>query len=347
MRLTRRGQVAVGVVILAVLMGWLFGARALNAIAAPTLAALLVSAAFVSRGDPPSVTMSAVDAGFPGEQRTVTLHLSGTGLATVSLSFPDGLDGEREGRQVTLPETVTYDVELTGRGVHTIGPPDVALRGPLGLLERDIQVAATTESVVYPKQYAVGRNSILARLFVDELETERQEFDRLREYRPSDPLRHIHWKSSAKHDEFLVTEFAPSERDETVTIVGTAPKGEVDEMARLAATITDLALDAGHNVELATPSGHVPPGHGEDHRKNLLQLLARTTDGTLSPLGDEEADVEIAFSQRELVVKVGGRAFAASELFEDPDTEPKGETTEPSSDGLPESVEPYSGEVTT
>ncbi len=346
MRLTRRGQAAAGVVVLAVVMGWLFGARALNAIAAPTLAALLVSAAFVSRGESPTATVSAVDPGFPGEQRTLTVRLSGTGLTTVSLSFPEGVDGKTAPRQVTLPENVTYEIELTGRGIHTIGPPDVALRGPLGLVERDLQVGGTTEATVYPKRYTVTRGSILAGLFVDELEAERQEFERLREYRPSDPLRRIHWKSSAKHDEFLVTEYSPSERDETVTIVGTAPKGEVDEMARLAATITDLALDAGYNVELATPNGHVPPGQGEDHRTNLLRLLARTTYGTLSPLGDGEADVEIAFSQRSLVVTVGGRAFTTSELFEEPSTEPERNPNE-ASDGLPDSVEPYSEEVTT
>jgi uncharacterized protein (DUF58 family) len=316
MKLTRRGRVAVAVVALSMVLGLLFGARSLNAIAAPTLAALLGSAVLVYRGDPPTASLSSVDAGFPGETRSLTLELSGTGLVAVSLPFPAGVDGEASQRRVTLPQTLSYDLELTGRGVHEIGPPDVALRGPLGLFERETPIDGTAEVTVYPSKYSAEGGSILARLFVDELEAERQEFDRLREYRPGDPLRHIHWKSSAKHDEFLVTEFAPSERDETVTILGTAPKGEVDEMARLAATIADLAFDGGYKVEVATPTGHVPPGQGDAHRQNILQLLAQTTRGTIAPLGSEEADIEIAYAQRELVVRIGAEEFTVPQLLE-------------------------------
>jgi uncharacterized protein (DUF58 family) len=316
MKLTRRGRVAVAVVVLSMVLGLVFGARSLNAIAAPTLAALVVSAVLVSRSDPPTASLSSVDAGFPGEARRLTLELSGTGLAAVSLALPERVDGETDVRQVTLPHSVSYDLELTGRGVHKIGPPEVALRGPLGLFERETSVEGTAEVTVYPDRYTVEGGSILSRLFVDELEAERQEFDRLREYRPGDPLRHIHWKSSAKHEEFLVTEFAPSERDETVTILGTAPKGEVDEMARLAATIADLAFEAGYKVELATPTGHVPPGQGDAHRENVLQLLAQTTRGTIAPLGSEEADIEITYAQRELVVRIGAEEFTVPQLLE-------------------------------
>lgn len=316
MKLTRRGQVAVAVVVLAMILGWQFGARALNAIAAPTLAALLVSAFLLSRSDPPTVSLSSVEAGFPGESRTLEATLSGTGLATVSLAFPEDVEAETETRQVTLPRTVTYEIELAARGVHEIGPPELALRGPLGLLETETPAVGVTDVTVYPRRYPVDQESTLARFFLDELEAERQEFDRLREYRPGDPLRDIHWKSSAKHDEFLVTEFAPSQRDETVTIVGTAPKGEVDEMARIAATIADLAFDAGYSVELATPEGHVPPGQGEGHRENVLRLLARTTHGTLVPVNTEEADVEITFARRELVTRVGNEEYTVSQLLD-------------------------------
>lgn len=343
MKLTRRGQVAVVLVALSVLMGWQFGARALNAVAAPMAGALLVSAAILSRSESPTVTLSSIDPGFPTETRTLSVTLSGTGLAALSLSFPEGVDDERGERRVTLPDTVTYELELTGRGVHTIGPPDIALRSPLGLFERDVHVEHTTTVIVYPQLYRVDSGTLLAQFFVDELEAERQEFERLREYQPGDPLRHIHWKSSAKHDEFLVAEFAPSERDETVTIVGTAPKNEVDEMARLAATVTDLALDAGYNVELATPDGHVPAGAGEGHRENLLRLLARTGHGTRAPLGDEEADVEIVFARRELVVSIGGQMFSAETLFEEPETRGREETDSEgdAGSGLPQSTELY------
>lgn len=297
-------------------MGWLFGARSLNAIAAPLLGALLVGAVVLARNDDPTVTLSAVEAGFPGDDRTLTAAFSGTGLATVALALPAGVDGNTSGRRVTLPQTVDYELELTARGVHGIGPPEVTLRGPLGLLERTVDMAGTTDVTVYPQRYTVGDSAVLDRLFADELEAERQEFDRLREYQPGDPLRRIHWKSSAKHDEFLVAEFAPTERDETVTIVGTVPPGETDEMARIAATIADSALAADHSVEVATPTGHVPPGKGETHRESVLGLLARTGHGTTAPVGSEAADVEITYVQRELVVRVGATEYSVSAFLD-------------------------------
>lgn len=314
MKLTRRGYGAVALVVLAVVLGWGFGARSLNAVAAPALAALLVGAVMLSRAGAVSAELSTLEPGFPGETRTLTLSLSGPGQAAVSLSPPAGVDGGLDSRRVTLPDTLTCELELAGRGMHTVGPPTVFQRDPLGLLEQPAEVAGRAELVVYPEPYDVTRGSLAARLFLDELETERQEFDRLREYRPSDSLRHVHWKSSAKHDDFLVMEFAPSKRDETVTIAATAPKGEVDEMARLAATVVDLALDGGYSVELATPDGHVPPGQGGAHRESLMRLLARTRHGTTAPVRGE-ADVEIAFDRRELSVRVGDREYTPGEFL--------------------------------
>ena len=326
MRLTRRGQVAVALVVAAVILGWQFGARSLNAVAAPVLAALVVGAFVVSRTDPPAVELSSLDAGFPGETRTLSVSLSGTGLATVSLSLPDGVACERDARRVTLPTTVEYDLELERRGLHRIGPLTVFQRGPLSLLEREVSVPGTTEVAVYPQLYPVEDGSALSDVFLDELEAERQEFDRLREYQPGDPLRRVHWKSSAKYDDFLVKEFAPSKRDETVTVVGTAPEPEVDEMARLAATVVDLALDSGYRVELAVPDGHVPPGQGETHRETVLWTLAQTGPGTIAPVSDDEADVEITFSRRSLVVRIGDREFTASEALERMGTSDEGGT---------------------
>ncbi|MFC7057822.1 DUF58 domain-containing protein [Halovenus salina] len=302
--------------VLSVVAGWLFGARSLNAVAAPTLGALVAGAVVLARNEEPTVTLSSVDAGFPGESRTMTVSFSGTGLATVSLDMPEEIEKATDGQRITLPQTVDYELELAGRGIHSVGLSALVLRGPLGLLERRVEVEGTTDVTVYPQRYTVADSAVLAELFADELEAERQEFDRLREYQPGDPLRRIHWKSSAKHDEFLVAEFAPTERDETVTIVGTVPPGEIDEMARIAATIADLAFAADHSVEVATPTGHVQPGKGETHRESVLGLLARTSHGTNAPVGSEAADVEITYVRRELVVRVGTAEYSISEFLD-------------------------------
>lgn len=298
---TRRGKVAVVVIGLAVLMGWQFGSRGLNFVAAPALAALLAGAVLVRRASQPTVELSEIDAGFPGEQRDLTVTVTGSGIATVALALPRGASATQTGDDsatainatVTLPHTFELSTTLEKRGIYEVGPVTVRQRGALGLVERRVQTTATTTLAVYPDRYGLARDGVVSQVFTDELETERQEFDRIREYNPEDPLRHIHWKSSAKHDEFLVMEFAPTQRTEVVTIAASAVHGGADEMARTSATIADVALTAGFDVELVVPDGVLPPGQGTTHRQNLLRLLAGTGPGSVPDSVTAEADVAI------------------------------------------------------
>lgn len=314
LRITRRGRAALAVIAVAVVLGWQFGARSLNAVAAPTLAALVIGALHVRRSGVPSVELSAVEAGFPGESRLVTVSLSGSGIATVELELPYGASGDRVDATVTLPHTFDLETTLEQRGLYDIGPPTVRQRDPLGLVERRVETTETTTVVVYPRRYRLARDGAISQFFTDELETERQEFDRLREYVPEDPLRHIHWKSSAKHDEFLVMEFAPTKRTETVTIAASAVPGSADEMARASATLAEAALDAGFDVEVVVPDGILPPGQGAIHRQNLLRLLARTGAGQVPDSVADEADVAIHAAGEGTDVRIADRSYALSAL---------------------------------
>ncbi|PSQ38845.1 hypothetical protein BRD08_00455 [Halobacteriales archaeon SW_10_66_29] len=181
-RLTRRGRIAIGAIVVAVILGWQFGARSLNAVAAPTLAALIVGALHVRRSAKPTVELSAIEAGFPGDRRRVTVSLTGGGIATVELDLPYGTSEERVDATVTLPHTFELETTLEQRGLYDVGPPTIRQRGPLGLVERRIDTTETSTLVVYPERYGLARDGVVSRFFADELETERQEFDRLREY---------------------------------------------------------------------------------------------------------------------------------------------------------------------
>ena len=314
LRITRRGRIAIGAIVVAVILGWQFGARSLNAVAAPTLVALVIGALHVRRSGTPSVELSAVEAGFPGESRPVTVSLSGSGIATVELELPYGASGDRVDATVTLPHTFDLETTLERRGLYDVGPATVRQRDPLGLVERRVETTETTAVVVYPRRYRLARGSAISQFFTDELETERQEFDRLREYVPEDPLRHIHWKSSAKHDEFLVMEFAPTRRTETVTIAASAVPGSADEMARASATLAEAALDAGFDVGVVVPDGVLPPGQGAIHRQNLLRLLARAGAGPVPDSVADEADVAIHAAGEGTDVRIADRSYALSAL---------------------------------
>jgi uncharacterized protein (DUF58 family) len=99
----------------------------------------------------------------------------------------------------------------------------------------------------------------------------------VREYRPGDPLRRIHWRSSARHGELIVREFEPP----GVQTLGifcdpSPPTREVaDQIARLAASEAWDCLRAGGRVILWAP-GAEPSLPGESRSLwALLEWLAR------------------------------------------------------------------------
>jgi uncharacterized protein (DUF58 family) len=319
MRLTGRGWVALSLVALAVVLAWAFGERSLNAVAAPTLAALGVAVVLVWRSAPPTVEYEVPRPGFPGEERTLRVRVDGSGLATVSCPLPAGVAADPVEATVTLPQTFERTVTLERRGVYELGAPDLRQRDPLGLVERRVGADADGTLVVYPRVYALA-DETLGGLFADSATAERQEFDRLREYVPGDPLKNVHWKSSAKHDDFLVMEFSPTARTESVTVAARAEAGGADRMAEAAATVVTAALDAGLTVELAVPDGHLPAGEGDTHRENALRLLARTGHGTVDAAREEAADVVVdAGPQSTTVALPEGRQPFASLVTGRPD----------------------------
>jgi uncharacterized protein (DUF58 family) len=310
MRLTARGWTAVGLVALAVVLAWAFGERSLNAVAAPTLAALVVAGLSVWRSDPPTVEYGVPRPGFPDDERSLRIDVDGDGLASVRYSPPPGLSARQIDATVALPRTFERTVTLAARGVHDLGAPVVGQRDPLGLVERRTEAEAGGTLLVYPRVYALA-DATLGGLFSDRATAERQEFDRLREYVPGDPLKNVHWKSSAKRDDFLVMEFAPTDRTESITVAATAEEGCADAMADATATVALAALDAGLSVELVVPEGHLPPGKGETHREDLLRLLAETGHGTVEPADAENADVLVESGPESTLVSLPGaqRAF--------------------------------------
>lgn len=314
MRLTRRGYGAVGVVVLAIAMALLTGTqgRALNALAAPVVVALLAAVVQVSRAGEPTVERSEPRRGFPGERRTVKLTVEGGGAATVVDALSEGLAGDATA-EVDPPATTEYEVRLAERGGQTLGPATVAVRDVLGLVEATHEVEEVTDLLVYPAVSRVDGDRLFSRTMGPEIK-ERTEFDRLREYVPGDRLRDVHWKTTAKYDELLVTEFTDPIDEDAVSIVAGAADGHADEMASATASLVVAALRVGLAVELTVPDGALPRGYGLTHRRHALELLARTGPGDLDVSGRDRPDVRVWADGDGVTVTVGEERRSIEDL---------------------------------
>ncbi|WP_436928559.1 DUF58 domain-containing protein [Halosimplex halobium] len=307
MQLTRRGYGVLGVVVLAEVLALTYGARALNAVAAPAVLALVASTVQLWRTPAPTVERDHVPAAFPGDTREVSVAVDGGGVAEIEETIPEGLAAEGASAEASLPTTLTYTLTCVERGRHRLGPLEIRVRDMLGLVQRTTQSGAATRVLVYPPVYQVAGREVILQHVLERSEIERQEFDSVREYAPGDPLRDINWKSTAKSpDEIYVTQFADNRvEDDDITVAATGAAGSIDGMAAAAASVAVMALDAGLAVELRLPDAHVRLGRGEGHRQRLLAALAETDTDFTSPFKSYALDDDV-LADADVVVRATG-----------------------------------------
>jgi uncharacterized protein (DUF58 family) len=107
--------------------------------------------------------------------------------------------------------TIEAPLAFARRGVYELGPAEVGVTDPFGLLRFVRRFEERTEVVVYPEVHDLpgfplggGNVEVGAR---GSRGQRGNEFAGLREYRHGDDRRHIHWKSVARTGELYVKEF--------------------------------------------------------------------------------------------------------------------------------------------
>ena len=123
-------------------------------------------------------------------------------------------------------EVLSIDVIPTARGLYRFDASRVRLRSRLGLLDLDLRIGTTESRRVFPNFEEQARFAWLAgdrRVQSAGLKSVQRrgsgtDFDQLTDYRAGDPIRHIDWKATEKHDRPIVRAFQ-DERDQDVTIL--------------------------------------------------------------------------------------------------------------------------------
>lgn len=317
MKLTRRGTAVVAVVVFAALQSYFFGERALNFVAAPGVAALIAGVFALWSAETPSLERSSVRPGFPGEKRRETISIDGNGVATVIDTLPEGIGGDTINRTVSLPARLDREVSYRQRGVYPLRSVTVRQRDPLGLVATDIELEAESDVVVYPAVYELDPSRVTGSLSGVGRSDPGDSFDWLREYENGDPLRRVHWKSSAKHDELLVADSGLEGQTDPIHIVVDGRAKAADELAAAAASFALPALDAGLEVSLTLPDDHVTGDSGQQQRERVLLALAATGERSAwGKAGDrsqsssnarDDADVSILSDGDAVTVRIDDR----------------------------------------
>ncbi len=123
-------------------------------------------------------------------------------------------------------ELLNIEVTPTARGLQRFEAGQIRLRSRLGLLDLDLRIGESASRRVFPNFEEQARFAWLAgdrRIQSAGLKSVQRrglgtDFDQLIDYRAGDPIRHIDWKATEKHDRPIVRKFQ-DERDQDVIIL--------------------------------------------------------------------------------------------------------------------------------
>jgi uncharacterized protein (DUF58 family) len=186
-------------------------------------------------------------------------------------------------------QETAYRRTLPRRGIHRLTGLRLSTRFPFGLLRRSMDLDVPAELLVYPALLPVT-DAVLSSGLAElndrrsTSRTRRGEFESLREFRPGDDPRDIHWRTSARRGRRFVRQFEGNTGSLVVLILDDArpkqpppnrdPSAPFEAAVSLAASAALVLLRQGYQVGLATSSAFVAPGAGNSHASHILRYLA-------------------------------------------------------------------------
>jgi uncharacterized protein (DUF58 family) len=191
----------------------------------------------------------------------------------------------------TLSRSYRGDCMLP-RGIYAIGPTAVSVSDPFGWFRLRRKLEGQASIKVYPRVQALAVEQRLGERVSRLLEErtrlglgESSEFFSVREYRPGDALRRVHWRLSAHLGYPVVREYArPASGDLSIfldlnrrALIGIGRASSIEYAVKIAASLAARSLRNGHRVHLAAGEGEldVPLGAGNLHFLRILDLLVR------------------------------------------------------------------------
>jgi len=225
-----------------------------------------------SRFVPPGIRLTA------GEAASVVLELSRSRFGATKARVVDRMP---EPRALDFPppkinswtSRLEAPISFPRRGVYELGPAEIRVADPFGLLGFSRLFPERTEVVVYPRTHPLPgfplRGGDMEAGSRGSRGQRGDEFASLREYRRGDDRRHIHWKSVARTGELFVKEFSLEAPRRHTVVLDLRREGvrinedEVEDAVSAAASVLrhldrerlPLRLLCANAAEDATPFG--------------------------------------------------------------------------------------------
>jgi len=172
------------------------------------------------------------------------------GAASLIFDLPPLLPGKSHSELFVVP--------TERRGVIVVGPPRTTLGDPVGIYRREASRGDLVEIFVHPK---VTPLEPLGAGLIRDLEGNSSQhvsmsdltFHALREYVPGDDLRHVHWRSTARHGKLLVRQYLDTRRSHLTAIVDSnaesyRSESDYETAMSVAASLLVRALQDGYDV---------------------------------------------------------------------------------------------------
>ncbi len=168
---------------------------------------------------------------------------------------------------------------LSGRGLQSLPVLDVRSRFPINFFIRRMALAVAEPVLVFPAPRPCSEGAVPDPAGGRGDTQSRQrglegEISRIGEYRGGEPLRQIHWKLSARHDQLKVKELSAATRAPVILDLAALPGGDIEERLRSACWLVGSLLRAGRPVGLRAGTTEIPPACGRAHKLRLLKVLA-------------------------------------------------------------------------
>jgi len=202
-----------------------------------------------------------------------------------------------------------YRLRCDNRGIHHFGPVRLSSGDIFGFYESRQEAPTTDRLIVYPHIIPLAELGLPSKEPFGDVRAEQRIFEDpsrtigVRDYRPRDALKRIHWKATARHRRLQVKVYEPTTTPHLVVMLNVATFARhwegvnaplLERAVTVAASIAHYALEhryatgflANSSWPFSDQAIKVMPGRAPHQITHILEALAAITPFPLMPMGE-------------------------------------------------------------